>query len=508
MMRTSGIQRYPTIGRLLRTGVAAVMLAGYSGRAFCEELAEFTTPAIENVVQIEVGEETLPVELIDAESLYPIDLPTALRLADAQNPQIAFARERIEQALAIEKGAKVLWLPNVNTGATWSKHEGTLQETIGQIRNTSRNSLEGGLGAAGFGSGPPMIPGLSANFQLADAIFQPLAARRAAQARTAASLAATNDMLLAVAVDYLGLMRAYHDAAIAEEAKANNHELEQLTAAYARTGQGLRSDADRVQAEQALRVNDVERARENVEVASARLVQRLDLDPTLVLKPIEPTVAPIQLVAPDAKRIELLARALSERPELADLQGQIAEAVARFRREKYAPLMPNVQLGASYGSFGGGTGSSIDNNGDRVDLQAIAYWQLRNLGFGDTAAKRERRSIVRQTEFAQQAVVNQVEREVVEAHAQVVYRHRQIAIAKNGVEAAVASYRLNFDRIKGAQGLPIEVLQSIQALAAARREYLRAVIEYNVAQFSLQRAIGQFLSDGPEVGCSRTPSMP
>jgi outer membrane protein TolC len=38
--------------------------------------------------------------------------------------------------------------------------------------------------------------------------------------------------------------------------------------------------------------------------------------------------------------------------------------------------------------------------------------------------------------------------------------------------------------------LPIEVLQSLQALDQMRREYLRCVIDYNVAQFSLLRALG------------------
>ena len=44
--------------------------------------------------------------------------------------------------------------------------------------------------------------------------------------------------------------------------------------------------------------------------------------------------------------------------------------------------------------------------------------------------------------------------------------------------------------IEDGKGLPIEVLQSVQALAVARREYLRTLIDYNVAQFTLYRALG------------------
>jgi outer membrane protein TolC len=46
------------------------------------------------------------------------------------------------------------------------------------------------------------------------------------------------------------------------------------------------------------------------------------------------------------------------------------------------------------------------------------------------------------------------------------------------------------ERIRAGAGLPIEVLQAIQALDQARREYLRAVADHNEAQFRLHRALG------------------
>jgi outer membrane protein TolC len=88
------------------------------------------------------------------------------------------------------------------------------------------------------------------------------------------------------------------------------------------------------------------------------------------------------------------------------------------------------------------------------------------------------------------ATLDQVAREVVEAHVQVTARQAQIAIAKDAVAAAIASRALNAERIQHAQGLPLEVLQSNQALAQAQREYLRTIVDYNVAQFSLYRALG------------------
>jgi len=45
-------------------------------------------------------------------------------------------------------------------------------------------------------------------------------------------------------------------------------------------------------------------------------------------------------------------------------------------------------------------------------------------------------------------------------------------------------------RIRQKQGLPIEALQSAQALFTARQAYLQAVIDYNEAQLRLYRALG------------------
>ncbi len=123
-------------------------------------------------------------------------------------------------------------------------------------------------------------------------------------------------------------------------------------------------------------------------------------------------------------------------------------------------------------------------------MDAIAYWQVRGLGVGEYAARREARARHEQTRFDQMRLMNEVAREIVQAHAQVQARYRQIAISQQAVERATASFDRNLLRVRDLKGLPIETVQSIQALDQARREYLRALVDYNTAQFSLQRALG------------------
>jgi outer membrane protein TolC len=150
----------------------------------------------------------------------------------------------------------------------------------------------------------------------------------------------------------------------------------------------------------------------------------------------------------------------------------------------------------------GGEDGTYAAGKSRFDMDAAAYWELRNFGFGDQAARRDARSVIEQTRWRQVQVMDQVAREVTEAQVQVRARRAQIKIAEEGVGVAGNSYRLNIERIDQAKGLPIEALQSVQALDQARREYLRSVIDYNMAQFALLRALGW--PDGPPPGAGLT----
>jgi outer membrane protein TolC len=355
------------------------------------------------------------------------------------------------------------------------------------------------LGAGVYGTTSPAVPGLYANFGLADAIFQPLAARRFAGSRTGAATAVTNDTLLQVTLAYFELLRAGEDIAISQVTRGQAQQLADITRAYAETGEGLTSDANRARSELAIRLNDVQRSREAQRVASARLAQLLRLDPTVVLTPTDPVAAPIEIVPHCAAAKDLVLQALSSRPELTENRELVAEAVVRLRRERMSVLFPSVVMGASYLGMGSGINEQLAPFHDRMDFDAIAYWQLRNLGFGEAAARRGAQANVRTAQFRQLATMDQVAREVVESHAQVQARKGQMATAKFGIEAALASQQQNLARIEQAKGLPIEVLQSLQALAQTRREYLRTVIDYNVAQFTLYRALGWPVKSPPEL---------
>ncbi|MFM8892118.1 MAG: TolC family protein [Planctomycetia bacterium] len=407
-----------------------------------------------------------------------------------RNPEVGFANQRYAEAYARLIAARALWLPSINAGLGWNNHAGTLQASNGTVGEASRSSLTTGLGVQTIGAGSPVVPGLFANFHSAEAIFQPRIANRAAAARDAAVRTTINDLLLDTALAYLELLRAHQSRAIAVDIRDHAERLASATADFAESGAGNEADADRAATEFAIRENDVVQADEEIQVASARVVELLNDNPRYVLVPLEPTIAPVELVPLDIPVHSLLPSGLQRRPELAEARHLVGEAVHRMSMERYSPWLPNVLMGTSYAAFGGGQGSQIANTAGRFDLDAITYWQVRGLGVGEYAARHEARAQYDQTRLQQIRVMNRVSREIVEAHAQVLARHRQIGIAEQAVRRATDSFERNWLRVRDLEGLPIETLQSIQALDQARREYLRALVDYNAAQFHLQRSLG------------------
>jgi outer membrane protein TolC len=432
---------------------------------------------------------------------YQLDMSTALALVAGQNPQVGFARARVREAYANLEAANVLWLPTIQSGVSFNHHEGTLQDSEGAILEVSRSSLQSGLGAGAVGAGTTPQPGLVAQFQMIDAIFQPKIAGRTMSAQQHASNAVLNDQLLEAAVAYQELLRAYQLQAVAKESTKNTESLARQTEDFAKVGLGTLADADRSNAELALRRNAVARSEEQVAVAAARLAQAVGLRDSQSIQPVESAVTPIELVSSNDGVQDVLATALVRRPELRESQDLVAAACERLRREKYAPLVPSVLLGASYTGFGGGMGDTIGDFRDRADFDAIAVWQIRNLGFGEEAARSAAGARVQQARMREIQLMDLVAREVSEAQARVTARRNRIKIAQAGIQVAKESLTRNSERIRGGQGLPIEVLQAIQSLDAVEREFVDSVVDYNVAQFQLQRALGWPISAGSTQSC-------
>jgi outer membrane protein TolC len=417
------------------------------------------------------------------EAPLPIDIATALRLVDANSPTVAVARARVQEAIARQQQANVLWLPNLQVGATYLRHDGQIQDTGGTVFTTSRQSL--------FAGGAAIL-----RVDTADAYFQPLIARRLLAADSANARAVSNNVQLDVALTYLDLLRVNGQLAINADIVARAEEMLRRADAADRAGLvKTKADAPRARTEVDLRKQEALDIQGRVAGVSARLAQLLILSPTVDLLPVDPIV-PVTLVSPSCSLNELVATGWLNRPELAAYRSLVAAAAERVRQAKYTPLLPKLQLDYSGGGYGGGRNDQLTNFGGRGDLGASAYWEFRNLGFGNVAVTREREAQLVGAQFRVQELQAQVAAEVTAAAKQTLLHFRALDSAQEAVRQALEMYRRleasSFGMIgPKAQYDALEPLLAIQALNQARNQYLAEVIDYNKSQFRLYVALGQ-----------------
>src|SRR5947209_1565825 len=70
-----------------------------------------------------------------------LDLPTALKLANANNPTIALAVERLWEAQVRLRQAEFSWLPDLRGGPAYVRHDGQIQNALGLVFPTNKQNL-------------------------------------------------------------------------------------------------------------------------------------------------------------------------------------------------------------------------------------------------------------------------------------------------------------------------------------------------------------------------------
>jgi outer membrane protein TolC len=427
-----------------------------------------------------------------------IDLPTALRLAEAQNPTIALGRQAIVEAVALRMGARALLLPSLNAGSNYHLHQGKLQTSFGEIRDVNSQSVYFGAGARTLAAETVAIPGVRIFSHLGDAYFQPLAAGQTVAARSADSIGIENSMLMTVVRRYLELALAESTLDAIHQGEDQMREIVRSTAAFAVSGEGREGDFNRARSDALLLHAHEQRAQETMAVASAELSRVLHLDPSIRLRTQPGVLEMVQLIDPSYSMPELVQIALSARPELIARSAEIAAADYRVRLESTRPLLPVISVGFSGGAFGGGSNrqdlgvpSFFMRLGGRTDFDVMAIWSLQNLGLGNSAIARQRRAERDQIISSRALFANRVGREVGDAYARSEAWRRQVEVARARLATAVTGAREEVARTRGGEGLPIEAVDSINLLAEAGQALVEAIANYNLSQFELFVAIGQ-----------------
>jgi hypothetical protein len=393
--------------------------------------------------------------------------------------------------------AKVLWVPYLNIGFDYTRHDGGGPDfNKGIMTAPSVNFFYGGAGMWGG------MDGISST----DAIFQPLVQRQVLNARHWEIQSAKNDALLQTANAYF---RVHQQRGIYAGAL---YSVERGRDLVERVAQLSKEFVPRVEVDRARNMlADLEQqavsAREEWRVASADLTQVLRLDPRAMVEPLEHDHAQITLIDPGRSLDELMPIALMNRPELGSRQASVQAAEATLRREKMRPLVPVVLLGgfqtpAMYtqgGLFALGPNSSLNQFRGRADASVQLIWQLEAFGIGNLARIKQQRGSESRAIIDFRRAQDTVAADVTRALARVQSAAARILQADRALRTAIITFNGHLEGLEQTRRLenvliltfrPQEAVYSLQQLNVSFDEYFTTVAEYNRAQFDLFHSLG------------------
>jgi outer membrane protein TolC len=440
-----------------------------------------------------------PAPLAPQDVRFPINLATALRLSDARPLVVAAAQASVWVAEADLTHAKVLWVPTLNIGFDYVRHDGGGPDfNKGIMTAPSANFFYAGAGLTGNG--------LIGNIPVADAIFEPLIARQVLNARQWEVQSSKNDALLQTANAYFGVHQARGTYAATLYTVQRGRDLvqriEQLSHELVPKVEVDRARNFLAELQQRAASN-----RQDWRVESANLTQVLRLDPRAVVEPLEHDHAQITLIDPGRGLDDLMPIALTNRPELAAHKALVQAAVDAIRREKARPLTPSVLLNGFQtpaeliqgGIFGLGPNSSLNQWRGRDDFSFQPVWQLEALGIGNLARIKGQRGKESQAIIEFLKSQDTVAAEVTRAHARLESAAARVLQADRAVRTGIITFNGNYEGLQQTTRLgnvlvlvnrPQEAVFALQLLYRAFGEYFATVADYNRAQFELFHALG------------------
>jgi len=407
-----------------------------------------------------------------------IDLPTALRLAGAQNLDVRIAREKLVEAKAVHEQARQQFFPWISPGLSYRRHDGQIQAVEGRVFDASKQSYTvGGT--------------INAQVDFGETWYQSLAAKQTVKAAEFAVEAERQQAVYQAAAGYFELARAQAQIGVAKESlRVSEDYAKQLDAAVA-AGLAFKGDLHRVRAQTERYRLAVQQAEERKGLAGARLAQTLRLNPAVALEASQAELAPLALVTTNTPLDRLIAQALHHRPELARQAALAKAAKAEQRGTVVGPLIPSLQAQTFAGGLGGGFNDDWHNFDGTANHSLLLGWRVGPGGLLDRARQRAAEARVKSAGLLTEKFQDAVVAEVVTALTRVNSLARQLETARRALAAAEETAKLSRQRKEFGVGAVLESLQAEQDLTAFRNDYLALVAAHNQAQYALLMAVGQ-----------------
>jgi outer membrane protein TolC len=428
----------------------------------------------------------LPAEAVEpagtppppAQTNQPIDLPTVLRLAGANNLDLAIVRQQLLQAKAADEAATLRFFPWLAPGFSYDAHNGAISALPGPITPVTSQIY-----------GPQLS--VADNVDLGDAIYQKLSTKQLFLAADNRVEAQRNDTLLAAANAYFDLVSAVAQLAIARDAVQISSDYDnQLQRAV---GIGVAQRADELQVSiQTQRYEIAARqAEELIRLKAAALAVILHIDPAINLLPVDQIPTELTLIPPDADVSILIAEALDARPELHEQAAVTKSADYERKGAIYGPLVPSLGTQLTYGGLGGGPNGSMIGLRSYEDFAFMLNWRIGPGGLFDFSRIDDANARLEQARLGLLKLHDQVTGQVVQSYETTRSAKDQIDIAEKSVDQAQQSVQLYTQRRQFGVGAVLEVITAQQDLTQARTDLVRARTFYAEGEYALAHAIAR-----------------
>ena len=368
------------------------------------------------------------------DAVYPIDLPTTLRLARARNLNIRIARERLNEAQANRQSAAEQFFPWVAPGVSYHRRDGVAQAVpSGVISDAHFQSYSAGAT-------------LTAQMALGDAIYNLLATKQLVRASDQALESQRQDTILSAAQGYFDLVKTKAMFEVIREAIQVSLDYQQQLHQAVGAGIAFKGDELRVQSQTEHYRITLEQALEQERVAGVNLAQVLHLDSRIGLAPQDAGVTPLTLFPSNTVMNSLVEQALRARPELKQSEALMAATRATKNGALYGPLIPSIGAQVFGGGLGGGPDSGPGDFGAEGDYLVGLSWRIGPGGLFDSGRANAGKARLAAAQFSDAKLKDAIISQVVAGQVRVNSTAAQIQLAERNLATATETLRLTRER--------------------------------------------------------------
>ncbi|MFP3870905.1 MAG: TolC family protein [Syntrophobacteria bacterium] len=402
-------------------------------------------------------------------------LEQSILIALERNLDVQVAREEIAAAREQKHEATTGFLPKMKAEYSYTRPSET---TINFMGNTIRTQDKNQYRFTG-GVEQPIFTGFSilSNYQLAK-LGLDVAEIQLERSRL--------DIILQVKEAYFGILSAQKIQEVAEQAVQQLQAQLEVAENFYQVGMSPKIDVLDAEVRLAEAQQELIRAANDVRLAKARFN-------TILRQPVDQDVKVIDILSekPYEKSYAACVQlSLEQRPELVEAEKNVARAEKQITLAK-SDYYPSVALTADLVRQGDDLTVSGSTYSDREkwNVAAVATWTFFEWGKTRYAVNRQRARL-RQAKKTREQLEDAVRLETKTAYLNLEAAEANVRVAKKSVESAEENFRISKERYREQVATATEVLDAQTRLTQARTNYTNALVDFNVAQARLIRAMG------------------